>query len=123
MFNLETQPLSQSESLQEEFLARKRKRTVAMSEEIIGKRFGKWTVVKRANKQGLHKSRLKHYLCACVCGYEKIIAGTKLRRNMTLQCRDCANKEHAKKHIGWNLRKTWANKKVVAVEIIDDKGF
>ena len=46
-----------------------------MKDLIIGKKFNKWTVIKR---EANSKSKHKMYLCRCECGRENIISKTTL---------------------------------------------
>jgi hypothetical protein len=52
---------------------------------MIGKTFGKWTVLKeiKIDKPG------KNYECLCECGNIKIKAGTELRAGRSTQCSSC----------------------------------
>lgn len=52
---------------------------------MIGKRFGKWTVLNeiKIDRPG------KQYECICECGNIKIKAGTELRASRGMQCTDC----------------------------------
>lgn len=54
---------------------------------MIGKIFGKWTVLNEADKKPG-----KHYECKCECGIIRIIAGTDLRAGRSTKCRDCQYK-------------------------------
>lgn len=50
-----------------------------------GKVFGRWLVLKRVS----HHLPGWYYTCRCGCGNEKIRGGRDLRRNKTMQCKDC----------------------------------
>ena len=50
---------------------------------MIGKTFGKLTVIKIANQ---HKDGSYNYLCKCDCGNQKIINGCNLRSGTTTSC-------------------------------------
>lgn len=54
--------------------------------DLTGKRFGKWTVIYRAenNKKG---AAMWH--CKCDCGYERDVLGTNLRLGRTNGCMRC----------------------------------
>lgn len=50
--------------------------------DIIGKKFGRWTIIKRAKSvNGISK-----YLCKCQCGTEKEIFANQLLSNQTKSC-------------------------------------
>lgn len=61
--------------------------------EMVGKRFGKLTVVAEADKQG----RRLCYLCKCDCGNETVVLGESLRAGKTKSC-GCYNDEKAVTH-------------------------
>lgn len=56
--------------------------------EMEGKRFGKWTILKRAEKTS--KDRRTYWACKCDCGREFDVDGHNLRSGVTTQCRFCA---------------------------------
>lgn len=62
-------------------------------EDLTGKRFGEWTVIKRADDQT--KSNGAKWWCRCSCGKEKIVWGKYLRNGTSKSC-GC-NKAIAKK--------------------------
>ena len=62
--------------------------------EMIGKKFGKLTVIKEAGKS---KAGEIMYICRCECGTEKVINGCNLRRGYITSCRGKGcyqNKKH-----------------------------
>ena len=62
--------------------------------DLTGKKFGRWTVIKRSipnNKRGL-----ANWLCKCECGTIKIVCGGPLRRGHSKSC-GCLQKEIATK--------------------------
>lgn len=70
---------------------------------IIGKQFGKLTVIKQVE----HASKDLYYLCKCECGNEKIIRGSHLTSGKILSC-GCWQKQRIsethKKHGMCNTR-------------------
>lgn len=50
---------------------------------MIGKNFGKWTVISKDNNYNGH---YMHYWCKCECGTIKSIAGADLRRGHSKSC-------------------------------------
>lgn len=80
--------------------------------EMIGRKFGKLTVLELSEYRGKN-SRDNYYLCQCDCGSESFeTLGTALRRTNkpTLNCRDCGNKKKQKygnKVKGTKLYKAW----------------
>lgn len=55
--------------------------------ETIGKAFGRWTVVARANERGYGR-----YLCRCSCGSEVVRSIGTLRSGMSKGCTKCAKR-------------------------------
>jgi hypothetical protein len=75
--------------------------------EMTGKIFGQWTVIRRSENK---KSR--RWLCVCVCGTEKEIAGKRLRNGKDHTC-PCSNYENlAGKKFG----------KLTALEVVRKRG-
>lgn len=63
-------------------------------EDIVGKFFGKWKVLKFS----FYTRKTGHmYLCKCECGIEKEVARNNLMKDKTTQCRSCSAKEMHKK--------------------------
>lgn len=60
--------------------------------DLIGKKFGRLTVVKRSIDSKWRQSRQARWLCKCECGKEKIINGSNLRAGYTKSC-GCLSKE------------------------------
>jgi len=50
--------------------------------DMIGKKFGKLTVIEMSDKQGIYY----RYLCKCDCGNTKILRGASLRSGLTKSC-------------------------------------
>ena len=50
--------------------------------EYIGEKFGRWTVLKEAEKQGSNRM----FLCRCDCGEEKIVRGTHVTARKIRSC-------------------------------------
>ena len=71
--------------------------------EMIGKKFGEWTVLSFSHTDG----NGRYYLCRCSCGFEKVNHGSHLRRGMMLRCRECRNKLHRNKGHGMKNTSTW----------------
>lgn len=51
--------------------------------DLTGKKFGKWTVIKRADN---NKHNQTCWVCKCDCGNEAIITGTNLKRGNSKSC-------------------------------------
>ena len=66
-----------------------------MSERIQleGKKFGKWTVIKRSDRPGR-----PYYLCRCDCGTEKEVCGENLRNGKSTNCGCVAREMLIKRH-------------------------
>ena len=56
---------------------------------MVGKKFGKLTVVEMSDKQGIYY----RYLCKCDCGNAKILRGASLRNGLTKSC-GCIRSEY-----------------------------
>ncbi len=54
--------------------------------EIIGKKFGRLTVIKRLPNKVTKKASLRNYLCECECGKQKALNPVKLKNGNTLSC-------------------------------------
>ena len=82
---------------------------------MIGKIFGRWTVLSRAESPKSPSGRTRPYwACRCACGTEKAIEGGSLMRRLTRSC-GCLQREllraprkhgHAKKG---HVSKTWVS--------------
>lgn len=79
---------------------------------MIGKRFGRWTVVELVGMVG--KSTALAYRCRCSCGTEKIVNGQKLRNGESQSC-GCFKTEmhttHGDAGKGKRLYHIWENMK------------
>ena len=64
---------------------------------LIGKTFGKWFVLKRESN---NKNKNPRWLCRCECGTEKIIVGSALKNGKSKSCRDCSM--FGENHPKWN---------------------
>jgi hypothetical protein len=71
-----------------------RKKT-SKTEEMIGKRFGKWIVLYETG-ESFHSLK---YMCRCECGFENEIHGPHLRQGNSTMCRDCSNKIKSRNNI------------------------
>lgn len=65
-------------------------------EEMIGKKYGKWLVLKAMPKEYTTKSVSK-MLCKCECGTEKEVVMVNLKNGRSTQCMSCAGKNKGKK--------------------------
>lgn len=83
-------------------------RRCAGVEDLSGRKFGSWLVLKR----DYSKSGNVYWLCRCDCGLEKPVLGCHLVRNKTLSCRKCSNHKHKGKLNGTLIaRIRWGAKK------------
>ena len=57
--------------------------------DLTGQRFGRWTVVKRAENSVRGHSQ---WLCKCDCGVEKVVLGLNIKRGKTSSC-GCMQRE------------------------------
>jgi hypothetical protein len=75
----------------------KRKELIAQNKKnsMIGKKFGKLTVLEQA---GQNSDLSFNYLCQCDCGKQKIINGVLLRKGVTTSC-GCINYSIGEKYI------------------------
>lgn len=71
------------------------------SESIVGKRYGRWTVL-----EAIHRDRGHELRCRCECGTERIVAAISLRNGSSKSC-GCARAETwAKKDLMTDPKKT-----------------
>lgn len=61
-------------------------------ERMIGKKFGKWLVLKALPKEFTIKTTSK-MLCRCDCGIEKEVDMISLKNNRSTKCKSCATKD------------------------------
>lgn len=62
--------------------------------DLTGQRFGRWTVLYRAeNRKGPDGRTLVHWRCRCDCGNERDVYGPRLRKGESLSC-GCYNRDH-----------------------------
>lgn len=80
---------------------------MAKTIDLTGQRFGRWTVVKRAEKPSPYISfGGAWWLCKCDCGEEHIVRGTNLRNGQSVSC-GCYMRERvaaankARKRVKW----------------------
>jgi hypothetical protein len=67
---------------------------------MIGKTFGQLTVIERG---GTSKNGHILWNCLCVCGNERTVFGSNLKRGNTVSC-GCFDKERKEKHGGYRSR-------------------
>lgn len=63
--------------------------------DLTGKRFGRWTVLRRAGTYGDYCGdgyAMPTWLCRCDCGNVRIVTGNSLRMGRTVSC-GCYRKE------------------------------
>lgn len=65
------------------------KKYLIPDKDLINKKFGRWTVLKKA---GYNKRGESHWLCKCDCGKEKIVKEASLLRGTSKSC-GCITKE------------------------------
>jgi hypothetical protein len=59
---------------------------MAKPKEMTGKKFGKWTVIKKDTNRTTPAVK---WICECECGKLKSILGTTLRMGKSLSCKEC----------------------------------
>lgn len=57
-----------------------------LERELVGKRFGRLTVVERTNATGKAAAKNILYRCICDCGKERLATGTALKRGQAVSC-------------------------------------
>ncbi len=72
-----------------------------MYQDLIGKIFGKWTVISLASKT---KRDERKWNCVCECGKCFIVSGSSLRSGESKQCKSCGSTKHG--HSRTNETKT-----------------
>lgn len=68
--------------------------------QMLGKRYGAWTVLERAGKD---KGGHILWVCRCDCGREAVVQGGNLRSGRSASCQSCGNRkaaqqQHARKN-------------------------
>ena len=61
---------------------------MAVKKEMIGKKYGKWTVLKETKQRDKQHGTIR-YLCKCECGREQIVDGHSLRKGISKYCLSC----------------------------------
>lgn len=59
--------------------------------EIVGKKFGKWTVIEYLGRE---KGKDMMFKCKCECGKEQSIKHSNLIRGLSTQCKSCSVTKH-----------------------------
>ncbi len=85
--------------------------------DIVGKRFGKWTVLKFSHKVKLNPKEYKnYYLCRCDCGNERLVMRSNLLKAISTSC-GCGRIEQTKQkrtthgQSSKRIYQTWQNMK------------
>lgn len=71
-------------------------------DDLTGRRFGRWTVLKQVPIPEYHAETCAFWLCRCDCGTEKVVSAKNLKKGATNSC-GCLRKEL--------LKRRWANDK------------
>ena len=53
---------------------------------LVGERYGNWTVLEKAKKPEDSKSSSAFWLCRCDCGTERIVSGNVLKQGKSKSC-------------------------------------
>jgi hypothetical protein len=67
--------------------------------DMTGKKFGHWTVLKRAGTS-LGQAKQAIWLCKCDCGKLKTVYGSSLRQGQSTSCQSCAGIRITNKRFG-----------------------
>lgn len=78
---------------------------MAKFQDLTGQRFGRLTVIERAENGRCGGKAVTKWLCRCECGTEKIIEGHSLKRGRTKSC-GCLNDEKREKNLKPDAGKT-----------------
>ena len=68
--------------------------------DLCGQRFGKLTVIRRAEEAQDGKNRADHWLCRCDCGNDTVVLGANLVRGHTKSCGCLKSNDLTGQHIG-----------------------
>ena len=71
-------------------------------EREIGKRYGKWKVIKFID---IHRN-LQRFECKCICGFRRLHCVADLRAGKSTQCTTCHNREIAQRNTKHGMHKT-----------------
>jgi len=63
--------------------------------DLVGKQFGRWTVIKQSQSVGNGKKPSIKWICKCDCGEIREVFGHSLRSGASLSC-GCVQKEYVK---------------------------
>ena len=63
--------------------------------DLTGKRFGRWTVIRKTDLIGNGKKPCVYWLCKCDCGVTREVMGSSLRSGVSLSC-GCVQLDYAK---------------------------
>ena len=104
-----------------------RSKDMSMAEFMIGKKFGKYLVLEKANTN----NKDTHYKCLCDCGKYKTVRGTDLRKGNSHQCHSCAlNSQikhgmvNSKSYSAWkSMRQRCNNKNTKAFMLYGGRGI
>jgi hypothetical protein len=70
------------------------KETTMKKVEMIGKEFGKWTVLEEVEK----RNNKRAFMCRCDCGKKYVVMGDNLRNGTSVWCMSCSSKIKGTKH-------------------------
>jgi len=73
-------------------------------QELTGKHFGKWLVLRRAPNAGT----ITRWVCRCTCGAVYTVQAGHLRRGASMQCRPCSRNNLTPWGHGWATRKNFS---------------
>lgn len=85
--------------------------------DLIGKQFGRWTVISKAEKRG----RYYYWHCKCSCGNEKDVRERSLLEGTSLSC-GCIQKEAAAK-VGASKKIDLIGKKFGRLTVVSEIGY
>jgi hypothetical protein len=70
---------------------------MALADEMVGQRFGKWSVVENLGPVQMGQRRWSMVRCVCECGSESTVRPVKLTTQHTTQCKKCSFNDRPKK--------------------------
>lgn len=72
--------------------------------EMVGKRYGKWTVLEDMPKEYTSKT-ISKMLCRCECGTQKEVDMINLKNGRSTQCKSCSAKETLRRRYASTIQK------------------
>ena len=87
---------------------------------LLGQKFGKWTVIAEAPSLKTSYKTLAMWVCQCECGTIKTVRADDLRNGKSTQCKSCARKNKQSQKV--QSKFTIQNQNISRSNVIDETG-